>query len=53
MLPSFSFSTQGSFFFSFLFLQAAGEVLEDGGLFEEEEEDETSALAMCVHSFPF
>ena len=32
-------------------LQAAGEVLEDEGLFEEEEEDETGALAMCVHIF--
>jgi hypothetical protein len=32
-------------------LQAAGEILEDEGLFEEEEEDETGALAMCVHSF--
>lgn len=31
-------------------LQAAGEILEDEGLFEEEEEDETGALAMCVHS---
>ena len=29
-------------------LQAAGEILEDEGLFEEEEEDETGALAMCV-----
>ena len=32
-------------------LQAAGEILEDEGLFEEEEEDETGALAMCVHFF--
>ena len=32
----------------FISLQAAGEVLEDEGLFEEEEEDETGALAMCV-----
>ena len=32
-------------------MQAAGEMLEDEGLFEEEEEDETGALAMCVHSF--
>ena len=32
----------------FIFLQAAGEILEDEGLFEEEEEDETGALAMCV-----
>ena len=29
-------------------LQAAGEILEDEGLFEEEEEDETGALAMYV-----
>lgn len=29
-------------------LQAAGELLEDEGLFEEEEDDETGALAMCV-----
>ena len=29
-------------------LQAAGEILEDEGLFEEEDEDETGALAMCV-----
>jgi hypothetical protein len=32
-------------------LQAAGEILEDEGLFEEEEEDETGALAICVRSF--
>jgi hypothetical protein len=32
----------------FISLQAAGEVLEDEGLFEEEEEDKTGALAMCV-----
>jgi transcriptional activator SPT7 len=32
-------------------LQAAGEILEDEGLFEEEEEDEAGALAMCVYSF--
>jgi hypothetical protein len=30
-------------------LKAAGEILEDEGLFEDEEEDETGALAMCVH----
>ena len=34
-----------------IILQTAGEILEDEGLFEEEEEDETGALAMCVHSF--
>ena len=41
------------FFFDFKVhvLQAAGEILEDEGLFEEEEEDETGALAMCVHFF--
>jgi hypothetical protein len=32
----------------FISLQAAGEVLEDKGLFEEDEEDEMGALAMCV-----
>lgn len=45
----FFWSTQSSY------LQAAGELLEDEGLFEEEEDDETSALAMyvsCVYYFP-
>jgi len=33
--------------------QTAGEVLEDEGLFEEEDEEETGALAMSVASFCF
>jgi hypothetical protein len=32
----------------FISFQAASEVLKDEGLFEEEEEDKTGTLAMCV-----
>jgi transcriptional activator SPT7 len=32
----------------FISLQAAGEFLEDEGLFKEEEEDEMGTLAMCI-----
>ena len=42
---------QNFFDSSFMFfLQAAGEILEDEGLFEEEEEDGTGALAMRVYA---